>query len=218
VHPAVAEPPSLIVVADDYGYAPAYDEGILEAAGAGALDAVSVMVLREPDPESLLSSEVEIGLHLEPITVGSLAEQLDRFELLFGHAPSHLDGHHHCHAKPGRTALGVARLGRRLGMRVRSVNPRHRRLLRCLGVHTNDRLVGRIDEQEAALPEAIRVAIEDDVAQPGLTEWMVHPGHSDATSGSSYDAGREEDLRLVINLASDERLRRLRAREGPQFG
>ncbi len=36
----------LIVNADDYGYHPAYDAGILEAAGAGALDAVSAMVTR----------------------------------------------------------------------------------------------------------------------------------------------------------------------------
>src|SRR4051794_88448 len=37
----------LIITADDYGYSPRYDEGIVEAAGAGAVDSVSVMVTRE---------------------------------------------------------------------------------------------------------------------------------------------------------------------------
>jgi predicted glycoside hydrolase/deacetylase ChbG (UPF0249 family) len=205
------ESAALIVVADDYGYARAYDTGILEAAREGALDAVSVMVLRDPDPAPLLAGAVDVGLHLEPLATTSLSEQLRRFERLFGRPPAHLDGHRHCHAERGRSALAVARLGRRLGVRVRSVSPRHRRLLRCLGVRTNDRLVGRMDEGEPALPEAIRAAVIDGVERPGLTEWMVHPGHPDAASGSSYDAGREEDLRLAIELAGDERLRRLRA-------
>ena len=38
----------LIISADDYGYSPAYDEGILEAAEAEAIDAVSVLVRRGP--------------------------------------------------------------------------------------------------------------------------------------------------------------------------
>jgi predicted glycoside hydrolase/deacetylase ChbG (UPF0249 family) len=201
----------LIVVADDYGYARAYDEGILEAAHEGAVDAVSVMVLRDPDPTPLLAEAVDVGLHLEALATASLAEQLGRFERLFGRPPTHLDGHRHCHAERGRSAIAVARLGRRLGVRVRSVSPRHRRLLRCLGVRTNDRLVGRMDEREPALPEAIRAAVVDGATSPGLTEWMAHPGHPDAASGSSYDGGRDEDLRLLIELAGDERLRRLRA-------
>jgi predicted glycoside hydrolase/deacetylase ChbG (UPF0249 family) len=206
----IADPPSLLIVADDYGYAPVYDEGILEAVHAGALDAVSVMVLRDPDPGPLVAGEVEVGLHLEPLDHASLEEQLQRFEALLGRPPDHLDGHHHCHAEPELTALAIARLGRRLGSRVRSVSGSHRRLLRGLGVRTNDLLVGRMDEAEPTVPEAIRSAIDGGAAPPGLTEWMVHPGRSDTTSGSSYDAGREEDLRVLIELARNERLRRLR--------
>ena len=37
---------TLIITADDFGYHPRYDAGILEAAAAGGLDAVSVMALR----------------------------------------------------------------------------------------------------------------------------------------------------------------------------
>jgi predicted glycoside hydrolase/deacetylase ChbG (UPF0249 family) len=204
--------PSLLVVADDYGYARGYDEGILEATRAGALDAVSVMVLRDPDPEPLLESGVEVGLHLEPLPETPLDEQLGRYEELFGRAPAHIDGHHHCHAARGRPALTVARAGKRLGARVRSVSPRHRRLLRCLGVRTQDRLVGRLSEREPPLPTELASALRGEPLPDGLTEWMVHPGHRSPGSGSSYDAGREEDLRLLIELAREARFQELRKR------
>ena len=205
-----SEPARLIVVADDYGYTRTYDEGILEAARAGALDAVSVMALRGGDPEPLLETGVEVGLHLEPLAEAPLEEQLQRFEELFGRPPAHLDGHHHCHAARGRPALTVARAGRRLGARVRSVSSRHRRLLRSLGVSTPDRLIGRLAEGEPALPEELARALRSEPLPSGLTEWMVHPGHRDLRSGSSYDAGREEDLRLLIELAREPRFRELR--------
>jgi predicted glycoside hydrolase/deacetylase ChbG (UPF0249 family) len=209
----VGSPPELsrlIVVADDYGYSPAYNEGILEAVWAGALDAVSVMVLRDPDPAPLVSSRVGVGLHLEPLDEATLADQLARFEELFARPPAHIDGHHHCHAARGRPALAAATAGRRLGARVRSVSPRHRRLLRCLGVKTPDRLIGRLTEREPALPSEIEAAAAGETFPDGSIEWMVHPGHRDPDSGSSYDAGREEDLRLLIELADEELLLALR--------
>jgi predicted glycoside hydrolase/deacetylase ChbG (UPF0249 family) len=207
-----SDSPSLIVVADDYGYAPGYDEGIIEAVRAEALDAVSVMVLRDPDPLPLRDSRVEVGLHLEPLPQAPLAEQLRRFEALFGRPPAHLDGHHHCHASAGRPALTVAGAGRRIGARVRSVSSRHRLLLRCLGVRTQDRLLGRLSQREPALPEELAAALGGEALPNGLTEWMVHPGHRDPGSGSSYDRGREEDLALLIELVREPRFQELRKR------
>ena len=56
----------LIITADDFGYSPRYDEGIVEAAAARAVDAVSVMVTRNRvDREALLETGVETGLHLD---------------------------------------------------------------------------------------------------------------------------------------------------------
>jgi predicted glycoside hydrolase/deacetylase ChbG (UPF0249 family) len=201
---------TLIVTADDYGLGPCYDAGILEAATAGALDAVSVMVLREPDPEPLLATEVEIGLHLEPLATAALDEQFWRFQGLFARPPAHLDGHHHCHAQ-GRPAVKVARLARRLRLPVRSVTARHRRLLRCLGVPTQDRLIGRLDERDPAMPPEIEAVLAGSAIPAGVSEWMVHPGRADSGAGSSYDAGREEDLRLVLELGRREELVALRA-------
>jgi predicted glycoside hydrolase/deacetylase ChbG (UPF0249 family) len=201
----VVTPPLLRIVADDYGYHPRYDAGILAAAQAGAIDAVSAMVLRDLDPEPLLSNPVSIGIHLEPLDQVALEAQWDRFEAAFGRPPAHLDGHKHCHAAPGGPALAVAKLGRARGVAVRSVSPRHRRLLRCQGVETTDRLVGRLSEAEPPLPDEIAAWLEGRPPD-GSTEWMVHPGY--AGGPSSFDRGREEELELLLELGRDAPWRR----------
>jgi predicted glycoside hydrolase/deacetylase ChbG (UPF0249 family) len=215
-------PAALIITADDYGYRPSYDRGIVEAARAGAVDAVGAMVSRDRcDPGPLLETGVEIGLHLELAgwaggalappghragphererAVGELVAQLARFEALFGRPPAYLDGHRHCHAAPG-LAAAMAQAARERGLPVRSVDAAHRRTLRCIGVPTPDRLIGRLDEREPALPAELREALEgDERLAGGATEWMVHPGHPDRDSESSYDRGRGEDLELLLEL------------------
>ena len=186
----------LIVAADDYGYTPGYNRGILEAAAAGAIDCASAMVRRRwCEPEPLLATGIEVGLHLDA-PGNDLREQLDSFERLFGRPPAFLDGHHHCHARAER-AERVARVAAERRLPVRSVDERHRALLRRLGVPTPDRLVGRLEPFEPAIP----ALLDGDAALPdGVTEWMVHPGHRDRRAGSSYDAAREEDLRVVLRL------------------
>ena len=197
--------PQLQITADDYGYHPRYDAGILTAAEAGAIDAVSAMALRDLDPEPLLATAVSVGLHLEPLDEAPLEEQWQRFEAAFGRSPAHLDGHKHCHAAPGGPALVVAKLARARGVAVRSVSARHRRLLRCQGVETADRLVGRLTEDEPPLPDEIAAWL-DGRPPAGATEWMVHPGY--AGGPSSYDRGREEELELLLELGRDAPWRR----------
>ena len=116
----VPERRALIITADDYGYSPSYDEGIVEAATARAVDSVSVMVKRGPlDVDPLLATEVELGLHLELAegeragaaeredALRELERQLSLFEAALGRPPAYLDGHRHCHARPGLAeALG----------------------------------------------------------------------------------------------------------------
>lgn len=212
----------LTVTAEDYGYAPAYDVGILEVARAGAVDRVSALVMRAGiDPQPLLETDVAVGLHLEiegwaggPLAkpgwragpaereraIAALEVQLARFEVLFGRPPAHLDGHRHCHAAPG-AASALARTAAARGLSMRSIDPGHRRTLRCHGVATPDRLVGRLDDREPALPSELRPAIEGDgPPPPGVTEWMTHPGHPDPSTGSGYDRGRGEDLALLLEL------------------
>lgn len=177
------------------------------------------MVGREGlEPRPLLETGVETGLHLElgQLSGGERADEADReqaaaaieaqiarFAELFGRAPAYLDGHRHVHAHPGLGAV-VADAAARNGLPVRSVDPRHRRLLRCRGVATPDLLIGRLVESEPALPAELAAAggsggVED-AGLPAVVEWMVHPGEPDRAAGSRYDAGRAEDLALLRGL------------------
>jgi len=203
--------PVLIVSADDYGYAPGYNRGILAAVEAGAVDAVSAMVGRGwCEPEPLLEAGVEIGIHLE-LPGPDPREQLERFEHAFGRPAAFIDGHHHCHALAESAEL-VAGLAAEGGLAVRSVNARHRRLLRRRGVVTPDRLIGRLEPSEPALPALLA---EGAALPEGVTEWMVHPGYPDPRPGSAYDAAREQDLDLLFRVGPDlaARARRLTHRE-----
>jgi predicted glycoside hydrolase/deacetylase ChbG (UPF0249 family) len=191
----------LVITGDDYGYWPSYNQGILEAIGMGALDCVSAMVEREHcDPDPLLETDVEIGLHIEfegrwgsrsgaPART-ALRVQLERFGDLFGRWPSFLNGHKHCHARP-ELATPVFQTAQQIGAPVRSVSPDHRQWLRERGIDTPDLMVGRTESKEPAEPPEIRNPPR------GVTEWMVHPGHPDSDSGSSYDRARQEDLELL---------------------
>jgi predicted glycoside hydrolase/deacetylase ChbG (UPF0249 family) len=226
----------LIITADDYGYSSGYDRGIIEAAGAGAVDSVSVMVTRDGlDPQPLLETGVEVGLHLElprelsederagaterDAALAALREHIDRFAAAVGRPPAYLDGHRHCHAHAG-LATAIAREGARRRLPMRSVNPAHRRILRREGVPTPDRLVGRYSEEAVgALPVDLEPAVESQGAlPPGVTEWMTHPGHSDPGSGSGYDRAREEDLDLLLSLSLVPALSRARLTHAAALG
>jgi chitin disaccharide deacetylase len=223
----------LIISADDYGYRPSYDAGILEVARAGAIDAVSVMVRRGPvNARDLLLSGIEVGLHLELdlAAAGTVADEVDRraaqaalvtqlgeFEAAFGRPPAFVDSHHHAHAMPGLAGV-VAEVAARGGLPVRSVDEPHRRLLRRLGVRTPDLLVGRMREAEPVMPPELEAVMLGGRPPAGVVEWMVHPGHPDPASGSAYDAGREQDLRLLIELLDAGTLRRLRTTHAGALG
>lgn len=199
----------LVISADDYGYSRRYDAGIVAAAEAGAVDAVSVMVGRdEVEPDALRGSGVELGLHLELVgerdsaragpdaraaAAAAIEAQIVRFRELLGSDPAFIDGHRHAHARPGYGVV-LSDAANAISAVVRSVDRRHRSLLRCRGVATPDLLVGRGSEDQSPLPSEL----EDPASLPAVTEWMVHPGYPDPGAGSAYDAGREEDLQLLL--------------------
>jgi predicted glycoside hydrolase/deacetylase ChbG (UPF0249 family) len=196
--------PRLVITADDYGYTRAYDAGIVVAARAGAVDRISVMATRDFDPAPLLGLEIGIGIHLEADP--GLALQFQEFEERLGRLPNHIDGHRHCHAD-ARWAADIALVARELDVPVRAISPPHRAQLRAAGVRTTDRLVGRLFEHHAALPLEIGRWLVGERILPGSTEWFVHPGFRDPAAGSSYDAGRPEDLGLLLELGDRTRWR-----------
>ncbi len=199
----------LIITADDYGYWPSYNEGILAAVAAGAVDSVSALVERPHcDPEPLLESGVEVGLHIEfegrwgprsgaPART-SLRVQVERFVDLFRRWPSYLDGHKHCHASP-ELATPVLQLAQQIKVPVRSVSANHRQWLRERGVPTPDLLLGRTQTNEPAEPAELRAL------PAGVTEWVTHPGYPDPESGSGYDLARREDLDTLLRVRVRER-------------
>jgi predicted glycoside hydrolase/deacetylase ChbG (UPF0249 family) len=209
----VQQTAQLIITADDWGYSLRYNVGIEEAVRAGAVDAVSAMVLRPAcDPAPLLESGVEVGLHLElpePVGRGEASEvprrQAEAFERLFGSPPAHIDGHHHCHATlPLATA--AEDLAMDLGVPLRAVGEDHRFRLEERGVLCPNRLIGRLEESEPALPRLLAEVLKQEALPRGATEWVVHPGRRDPEAGSTYDRGREEDLALLLRLTDDKTL------------
>lgn len=195
----------LVIAADDYGYWPSYNEGILEGIRRGVIDSVGAMVEREYcDPVPLREAGVEVGLHLEfegrwgrrsrNAARRSLEVQLDRFSRQFGGWPAYLDGHHNCHARP-ELIEPVATAAKQLGIPVRSVSERHRQLLRERGITTNDHLIGRMSPDESHPDTALRQL------DSGVTIWFLHPGYPDPESGSEYDEARAEDLDLLLRLS-----------------
>ncbi len=201
------DPPRLLITADDYGYSRRVNDGILVAARAGAIDAVSAMVGRpECEPGPLLAAGVRIGLHLEPPgkdepPEGAVARQAEVFEHLFGRPPGHLDGHHHCHAS-APLAEPAERLAVRQAMPLRAISAEHRERLRRQGIECPDRIVGRMSEEDPVRPAIVPALFSGGELPQGLTEWVVHPGFADPGTGSAYDAGREEDLTVLLELAS----------------
>lgn len=204
----------LIITADDFGLWPSYDEGILEAVRARVIDAVSVMVGRvDALPEELVEWGGAVGVHLEGGSAGhrlggEVEEQVDELARLLGRAPDYLDGHHHCHAEPD-VAEEIAALAASMDLAVRSVGEEHRALLRAHGVRTPDRFIGRYEEWERVLPPEL------EALPAGWTEWMVHPGRPGPGSGSNYDAGRGEDLEMLMALELPAGVKRANHRNLP---
>lgn len=201
------DPPRLLITADDYGYSRRVSDGILVAARAGAIDTVSAMAGRpECDPEPLLAAGVRIGLHLEPPgeeepPEEAVERQAEEFEHRFGRPPGHLDGHHHCHAS-APLAEPAERLAARQGLPLRAISAEHRERLDRQGIERPDRIVGRMSEADPVEPALVTALLSGGELPSGLTEWVVHPGFADPGTGSAYDAGREEDLAVLLELAS----------------
>lgn len=190
----------LVVNADDLGYDPEIDRGILEAHARGIVTSATAMV-GTPFSEAALRAApatLGVGLHvvLEPgMTVEAveraLRDQLARFEDLRGAAPTHLDSHKHLHAAPAALEAFVATALQR-ALPVRAIDDATRTRLRAAGVLAVDRFLGdaalRPAWTEARLLEAIATLGE------GTAELMSHPGYRPSHARSSFGVEREAEL------------------------
>ncbi|MCY1033507.1 ChbG/HpnK family deacetylase [Corallococcus sp. BB11-1] len=132
--------------------------------------------------------------------------QLGRAERLLGRPATHLDVHKHLHRHP-QVLEGLARVARRAGLPVRSIDASMRAALRARGVATNDHFVGESGEAAYWTQERFAAAV---AALPGegVTEWMCHPGHLPEVVTSRYAAQREVELATFLHPRSREALDR----------
>jgi chitin disaccharide deacetylase len=195
----------LIVNADDLGYDPEIDRGILEAHARGIVRSATAMV-ETPFAAAALRgapASLAIGLHavLDPTldaaaSEAALSRQLARFVELRGQLPSHLDSHKHAHAAPGPFAA-VVRVALAHRLPVRAVDVTMRAALRAAGIFTADAFLGdaarRPGWTEEGLVEALRRVGE------GTTELMTHPGYRPALTRTSFGVEREVELAALVS-------------------
>src|SRR5512138_1153512 len=120
----------LVVNADDLGYDPEIDRGILEAHATGLVTSATAMVetpfaagaLRAAPPSLAVGLHVVLAPDLgRAEAAAALRRQLARFEALRGAPPTHLDSHKHAHASaPVLTA--VLRIARERALPVRAID------------------------------------------------------------------------------------------------
>jgi predicted glycoside hydrolase/deacetylase ChbG (UPF0249 family) len=157
----------LVVNADDLGYDPEIDRGILEAHARGIVTSATVMVLTPFARAALAAAPATLGIGLHAVVSAALSRaeaeaelgaQLARFEDLRGAAPTHLDSHKHAHAAPAILAAFTAVAVER-GLPVRAIDAPMRAALRAGGVVTADRFLGDAARRPAWTEEALVTAL-----------------------------------------------------------
>lgn len=218
----------LILNADDLGYDPAVSRGIVESMRAGVVSSTTLIVNAPASAEAArLAEGLSVGLHLnlvrfEAVSTGQplieaqvgqlkagfvereVHAQLQRFELLLGRAPTHIDVHKHAHLQPA-VLQGVARAAVARGLAVRSISAPMREDLRRLGVRTNDAFFGDAGA-DAYWTLAAWARELDRLPLEGVVELMCHPGYSPSTVSSGYGAQREVELATFVSAAAREAL------------
>jgi len=195
----------LVVNADDLGYDPEIDRGILLAHQRGLVTSATAMVLTPFAPAALAAAPraLGLGLHLvvdpglaAPAARDELLRQLERFEVLRGAPPTHLDSHKHAHAAPGVLAA-VAGVAAERGLPVRAMSGEVRAELRRRGVRTTDAFLGDASLRPGWTAATLVAAL---AALPeGTTELMAHPGFRPAVARTSFGVEREAELAALTS-------------------
>lgn len=195
----------VLVVADDLGYDPAIDAGILAAHRDGVVTATSALVDGPFAAAALAAApaSLAVGLHLRlaPGTGEREAEeeirrQLDRFAALRGQAPAHVDGHRHVHAEPAVLAA-LLRIAGALRLRVRALDPAMRDRIRAAGARACDAFLGDAALRPCWTPERLAEAVRHLPA--GTVEIMIHPGRTPTHVRTGFGPEREVELAAAVD-------------------
>jgi predicted glycoside hydrolase/deacetylase ChbG (UPF0249 family) len=197
----------LIVNADDLGYDPEIDRGILEAHARGIVTSATAMVTTPFSAAALRAAPATLGVGLHvvlepglspPAVERVLREQLARFEALRGAAPTHLDSHKHLHATAAAREPFRA-FARDRNLPVRSIDAAMVAFLREGGVLTADRFLGDGALRPAWTVERLAAAIEG--LEEGVAELMAHPGYRPSHARTSFGVERETELGALCSEA-----------------
>jgi hypothetical protein len=195
----------LVVNADDLGYDPEIDRGILEAHRRGLVTSASAMVDTPFAARALGEAPASLGagLHavLEPGQGAAAAQaeierQLALFERLRGRPPTHLDTHRHAHAAPA-VLEAVARVAGPHRLPARALDAAMRAWLRDRGVATADEFLGDAAARPCWTLERLLAALAS--LGEGTTEIMCHPGYRPSAARTSFGAEREVELRALTD-------------------
>jgi predicted glycoside hydrolase/deacetylase ChbG (UPF0249 family) len=195
----------LIVNADDLGYDPEIDRGILEAHASGLVTSTTAMVDTPFAAAALVAAPASLGVGLHVVldpalgrdeAEAALRRQLARFEELRGAPPTHLDSHKHAHARPEVLAAFVA-VARARGLPVRSIDAPMRTALRAAGVASPDVFLGNADRRPAWTVATLLAALA--TVGEGSCELMCHPGYRPSHAKTSFAAEREVELAALCD-------------------
>jgi predicted glycoside hydrolase/deacetylase ChbG (UPF0249 family) len=197
--------PRLIVNADDFGMTAGVNQGIVEAHVRGILTSTSLMVDRAAAADAVgLAHEhpaLSIGLHFVDDTPAldepghaarEFARQLDRFHELMDREPTHVDSHHHVHAR--RMSM-FAPLVEPLGVPLRGDGR-----VRYLGAFYGHPQRGVADHDRIRRPFLLGLLGEVDPSE-AFVELGCHPGRVTEELSSSYTGEREIELRTLTDPA-----------------
>ncbi len=184
----------LIVNADDFGYSPGVNKGIIGAHVGGIVTSTSVMVdsVAAHEASKLLQyPDLSIGLHFVfPVTEDNLVVELERQIDLFietvGQMPSHVDIHKN-------TAHPIVHTLFREYLQERGIPYR----FDGQHVYINSFIVTNQDSSQS-INQLLNIlnGVED-----GLSELMCHVGYADdyLIRHSSYNMPREQELMAICS-------------------
>lgn len=205
----------LVVNADDLGYDPEIDRGILEAHARGLVTSATAMVDTPFAAGALRAAPASLGLGLHAVldpgsspgeAAASLRRQLDRFAALRGAPPTHLDGHKHAHLAP-RIRDAVLEVAAEHRLAVRAIDAASRAAIRARGLFAVDLFLGDAARRPAWTPEALEEALRGlaraadgaGSGSPPTAELMAHPGHAPSHARTSFGAEREVELAALVS-------------------
>jgi predicted glycoside hydrolase/deacetylase ChbG (UPF0249 family) len=208
---------SLIVNADDFGWSPGVNRGVITAHQHGVVTSASLMVRWPAAAEAAAYSrahpDLSVGLHVDlgqrayrdgrhvtlyevvpydegPAIAAEVARQVAEFRRLVGRDPTHLDSHQHVH-RNGVAGPVLARIARELAVPLRDCSPD----VRFCGSFYGQGPKG------VPAPGAITVERLLEILAalpPGVTELMCHPGDGDELN-AMYVRERAEEVKVLCN-------------------